>query len=118
MKNKIRVVNKFFLESLITLLPFCIFYIILGIWLSDVTDFGRAYVIPSGVTDFHEIYGSVVKQGFIEFDTFGPEFKNYSFEVSRFFWGGLLLSVLLIVIGKLLALGVINLTRRLVIGEK
>ena len=101
--------NKFFLETIITLLPLCICYILLGIWLSDVTDFGRAYVIPSGVTDFREIYGSVVRQGFIEFDSFGPEFKNYSFEFSHIYWSGLISAIFLVLIGKLIYIWLVKL---------
>ncbi|MED5224142.1 hypothetical protein [Bacillus safensis] len=102
MENKIEVVKEFFLESLVILLPLIISYLLLGMWLSDVTDFGRAYVLPSGVTDSREIYESVVKYGWIEFDTMGQGFKNYSFEFSHIFWGGLISVILLILIGKLI----------------
>lgn len=33
------------------LLPLSIAYLLVGMWLSDITDFGRAYVFPSGATD-------------------------------------------------------------------
>lgn len=109
MKNRIKVVNTFLLECLIIFLPLCISYIILGIWLSAVTDFGRAYIIPSGVTEFREIYGSVVRQAFIEFDSFGPEFKNYSFEVSHIYWSGLISAIFLVLIGKLIYIWLVKL---------
>lgn len=109
MRNKIKLVNKLIFETIIIFLPFTITYLLLGYWLSNVTDFGRAYMIPSGVTDFREVYGSVVKQGFIEFDSFGPGFKNYSFEVSHVFWGGLISAILLVLIGKLIYIGLVKL---------
>ncbi|MBD8027870.1 hypothetical protein H9636_14550 [Ureibacillus sp. Re31] len=37
MKNKIKVVTQFFFETVITLLPFTIIYLLLGNWLSGVT---------------------------------------------------------------------------------
>lgn len=108
MKNKIKVVNKFIFETVITLLPLCISYILVGMWLSDVTDFGRKYVVPSGVTDPREVYGSVVKYGWIEFDTVGPGFKSYNFEVSHVFWGVLISAILLVFIGKLIYIGLMK----------
>lgn len=105
MRNKIKVVNKvnkFFLESIIILFPLCISYVIFGIWLSDATDFGRGYLIPSDVTDLREVYGSVV-YGFIEFNSFDENLMNFHFRFSHVYWGALILSVLLVVIGRLLA---------------
>ncbi|VXA96179.1 hypothetical protein [Bacillus altitudinis] len=109
MKNKMKVVKKFILESIVILLPLCISYLLAGMWLSNVTDFGRTYVFPSDVTDFREVYGTGVKYGWIEFDTFGQGFKNYSFDVSHVFWGGLISAILLVLIGKLIHVGLVKL---------
>lgn len=109
MKNKTKVLNKFLLESIVVLVPLTIAYLLVGKWLSHITDFGRAYVFPSGVTDIREVYGSVVKYGWIEFDTYGQGFKNYSFEVSYVFWGGLISVILLVLIGKLIYIGLVKL---------
>ncbi|KQU09013.1 MULTISPECIES: hypothetical protein [Bacillus] len=102
MKNIIKVVNKFIFETAIILLPFTIVYLLLGNWLSGITDFGRTYVFSSDVTNLREVYGTGVKYGWIEFDTFGQGFKNYSFNVSYVFWGGLVSAILLVLIGKLI----------------
>lgn len=99
MKNKIKVVNKFIFETVITLLPFTITYLLLGNWLSGVNDFGRYYEEP---------WNPNIRYGWIEFDTFGPGFKNYSFEVSHVFWGVLISAILLIFIGKLIYIGLMK----------
>ncbi|GFM12045.1 MULTISPECIES: hypothetical protein [Bacillaceae] len=112
MKNKIKVVNKFILESIVILLPLCISYLLAGMWLSNVTDFGRTYVFPSGVTNFREVYGSVVKYGWIQFDTLGQGIKDYNFEVSKVFWGGLISVILLVLIGKLIYIGLVRLLEK------
>ncbi|MBR0622138.1 hypothetical protein NLY50_17215 [Bacillus sp. RP12] len=109
MINKKRVVNQFFFESMVILLPLSIVYILVGTWLSSITDFGRTYVFSSDVTNLREVYGTEVKHGWIEFDTFGQGFKNYSFDVSHVFWGGLISAILLVLIGKLIHLGLVKL---------
>lgn len=96
--KKNRVLNKFILESIATLLPLCVTYFLLGMWLSDVTDFGRYYTDPP----------TALTYGWIEFDTLGQGFKNYSFEIAKLFWIGFILAVLLIILGRLLTLGVIK----------
>ncbi|MEK4090132.1 MULTISPECIES: hypothetical protein [Bacillus] len=111
MKNKIKVVIKFILETIVSLLPLCISYILLSMWLSNVTDFGRTFVVPSG-TDFKEVYGSAVKYGWIEFDTLGQGIKNYNFEVSKVFWGGLISVILLVLIGKLIYIVLVRLLEK------
>ncbi|MEK5393581.1 hypothetical protein NSQ59_25060 [Margalitia sp. FSL K6-0131] len=100
MKNKVKVVNKFIFETAITLLPFTITYILLANWLSGVNDFGRYY---------EETWNPNIRKGWIEFDTFGQGFKDYSFEVSYVFWGGLISAILLVLIGKLIHLGLLKL---------
>ncbi|MEC1543728.1 MULTISPECIES: hypothetical protein [Bacillaceae] len=102
MKNIIKLLNKLIFETAVILLPFTVVYLMMGNWLSGFTDFGRSYVFPSDVTDFREVYGTGVKYGWIEFDTFGQGFKNYSFDVSYVFWGGLVSAILLVLIGKLI----------------
>lgn len=87
-------------------------------WLSHITDFGRAYVLPPDVTNLREVYGSVVKYGWIEFDSYGQGYKSYNFEFSQIYSAAIIFSVFLIVLGRLLALGVMNLARRLVKDEK
>ncbi|WP_282067511.1 hypothetical protein [Bacillus pumilus] len=67
MINKKRVVNQFFFESMVILLPLSIVYILVGTWLSSITDFGRTYVFSSDVTNLREVYGTEVKHGWIEF---------------------------------------------------
>lgn len=109
MKNKIKVINKFIFEVAIILLPFAIVYLVLGNWLSGITDFGRTYVFSSDVTNLREVYGTGEKYGWIEFDTFGQDFKNYSFDVSHVFWGGLISAILLVLVGKLIHVGLVKL---------
>ncbi len=100
MKNKIKVVNKFIFETVITFLPFTITYLLLGNWLSGVTDFGRYYEIPSNLN---------IRYGWIEFDTLGEGFANYRFEVVPVFWTVLISAIFLILIGKLIYVGVAKL---------
>ncbi|SFX69433.1 hypothetical protein SAMN04487921_10937 [Bacillus altitudinis] len=109
MKNNIKMINKFIFEVAIILLPFAIVYLVLGNWLSGITDFGRTYVFSSDVTNLREVYGTGVKYGWIEFDTFGQGFKNYSFDVSHVFWGGLISAILLVLVGKLIHVGLVKL---------
>lgn len=97
MENKIKVINKFILESIIIFLPFTITYLLLGNCLSGATDFGRHYEIP---------WNPHIRYVSIEFDTFSQNIRDYSFEVSRVFWGGLISTILLVLIGRFLARGI------------
>ncbi|AUS12904.1 hypothetical protein [Bacillus subtilis] len=109
MKNKIKGINNFIFEVAMILLPFAIVYLVMGNWLSGITDFGRSYVFPSDVTNLREVYGTEVKYGWIEFNTFSQGFKNYSFDVSHVFWGGLISAILLVLIGKLIHVALVKL---------
>ncbi|MGN7311552.1 hypothetical protein ACTHQ4_10690 [Alkalicoccobacillus gibsonii] len=117
MRNKIRIVNRFILECIVILLPLIIVYFLMGIFLSKVTDFGRGFVFPSDAS-LLEVYDSRLQYGWIEFDTFGQEFKNYNFEVIHVFWGGLIASILLIVIGRILALGLKSIIAKRLISKE
>lgn len=99
MKNKIKVVNKFIFETVITLLPFTITYLLLGNWLSGVNDFGRYYEEP---------WNPNIRYGWIEFDTFGEGFASYRFEVVQVFWTVLISAIFLIVIGRLIYVGLMK----------
>ncbi|WP_212921516.1 hypothetical protein [Ornithinibacillus bavariensis] len=99
MRNRIKVVKLLF-EIVITLIPFTITYLLLGNWLSGVNDFGRAYEEP---------WNPNIHYGWIEFDTFGEGFANYSFDVVQVFWIVLVLAIFLILLGKLIHVGLVKL---------
>ncbi|MCR6097183.1 hypothetical protein HXA31_03055 [Salipaludibacillus agaradhaerens] len=123
MRKKIKVVNKFILGTVITCLPFSVFYLLLGNWLSEHLNKGKTYVDdPYLFTDNFIFYRNIGSTGVITgqhiLSTDTPHYWHEgghsllldSFQISTFeiFWIGLLVSIFLIVIGRLLALGMMK----------
>lgn len=95
MKNNFKKVIKFFLEMVITLLPFIVIYSLFCNWLSRANDIGRFYEKP---------WNPKIKYVYIEFDTFGENFVNYQIDVQELYWIVLISAISLIIIGKLIHL--------------
>lgn len=122
MKNKIKVVNKFIFETVITFLPFTIAYLLLGNWLSELLKTGKKYVDDAYLfTDNFIFYRNIDSDGVFTgkhiLSTYTPHYWHEghglyldSFEINTFdiFWIGLFVSIFLIVIGRLLALGMMK----------
>ncbi|MCB5239570.1 hypothetical protein [Niallia circulans] len=117
--------NKFISETIstaFTALPFVTFYSLLGNWLSELLNKGKKYVDDAFLfTDNFIFYRNIESNGVFTgehtLSTDTPHYWHegyrlflYSFQINTFeiFWIGLLISIFLIVIGRLLALGMMK----------
>lgn len=95
MGNKLRIL----LEILLSFLPFAIAYLLLGQFLSGVQDFGRFYEKP---------WSPRIQYAWLEFEILSENFSSHTFSVVKVYWIGLLLSFVVIVIGRILAVSIID----------
>lgn len=106
MEDKIKLIYKFVLENIITLIPLVITYLFVAQWLSDVDDFGRTYStnpdLDGGIwMAFHTLNSSGR----------AIEMTQYEFNLFQMVWSVIISSVVLIVIGKLIYLGLMRIVR-------
>ncbi|GIO28061.1 hypothetical protein [Ornithinibacillus bavariensis] len=125
MKNKIKVVNKFIFETVITFLPFTISYLLLGNYLSRVSNYPKGYENdPNFLYEVIIYFRNLNDEGaFTGLQMLASETPWYWYEdlyilpndlglhqidILEVFWIGLILSFLLIIIGRMLALAVMR----------
>ncbi len=110
------------ISTALTALPFVTFYSILGNWLSELLNKGKKYVDDTNLfTDNFIFYRNIESNGVFNGEhTLSTDTPHYwhegyrlfldSFQIntSYIFWIGLLVSIFLIVIGRLLALGMMK----------
>ncbi|MDU1847570.1 MAG: hypothetical protein E6778_18745 [Niallia nealsonii] len=121
MENKFKV-WKILIDAVITLLPFTITYLLFANWLVKGLTNGKKYVDDAYLfTDNFIFYRNIESNGvFTGEHTLSTDTPHYwhegyrlfldSFQINTFeiFWIGLLVSIFLIVIGRLLAITIIG----------